>query len=51
LWKGWTRHGSILLASDRVSQQDDTRIHFPVLEAPASVPDRVFTSPESISAK
>ena len=51
LWKEWKRHGTILLASDRVSQQDDVRIHFPVLEAPVSVPDRAFTSPESVSAK
>lgn len=51
VWKDWTRQGTILLASDRVSQQDDTRIHFPVLEAPASVPDRVFTSPDVVSAK
>ena len=52
-WKDWARHGAILLASDRVSQQDDndTRIHFPVLETPASVPDRVFTSPDVVSAK
>ena len=50
-WKNWARHGTILLASDRVSQQDDTRIHFPVLETPASVPDRVFTSPDAVSAK
>lgn len=51
VWKDWTRHGTILLASDRVSQQDDVRIHFPVLEAPASLPERVFTSPESVFAK
>ena len=44
-WKGWARHGAILLASDRVSLLDDASIHFPILEAPASVPDRVFTSP------
>jgi serine/threonine-protein kinase len=51
VWKDWTRHGTILLASDRVSQQENARIHFPVLEAPASVPDRVFTSPEPVSAR
>ena len=44
-WKGWARHGAILLASDRVSPLDDASIHFPILEAPGSVPDRVFTSP------
>jgi class 3 adenylate cyclase len=50
-WQGWTRHGSILLASDRVSQQDEASIHFPVLETPASLPDQVFTSPEAVSAR
>jgi len=50
-WRDWRRHGTILLAGDRVSQQDDVRIHFPVLEAPASVPERVFTSPDPIPAK
>jgi hypothetical protein len=48
LWKDWARHGAILLASARVNLQDDTRIHFPVLEAPVSVPDRAFASLESV---
>lgn len=34
-----------------VDKWDDVRIHFPVLEAPASVPERVFTTPELVSAK
>ena len=52
-WTGWTRRGAILLASEHVGQQEkeNTRIYFPVLEAPASVPERVFGSPESVSAK
>jgi serine/threonine protein kinase len=50
-WQGWKRHGAILLASTRVSQQDDTTIHFPVLETPASLPDRVFTSPDPVSER
>ena len=51
LWKDWQRHGTILLASDRVSPHDDVRIHFPVLDTPVSVPDRAFTSPESAFTK
>ena len=51
LWKDWARHGAILLAGNRVSQQDDARVYFPVLEAPASVPDRAFTSSEPVSVK
>ena len=44
-WKGWKTHGKIQLADDRVSPRDGTRIHFPVLEVPASVPDAVFARP------
>jgi hypothetical protein len=51
LWKDWKRCGDILLASDRVSQQDDVRIHFPVLEAPSTLPERVFTSPEPAGSR
>ncbi len=50
-WQGWKRHGRILLASTRVSQQDDATIHFPVLETPTSLPDGVFTSLDAASAK
>ncbi len=41
-WKGWKRYGKIQLADDRVSPKDGTRIYFPVLEAPASVPEATF---------
>jgi len=41
-WKGWKAHGRIQLADDRVSPQDGTRIHFPVLDAPATLPDEAF---------
>lgn len=44
-WKGWKSYGRILLADDRVSPKDGTRIHFPVLEVPASVPDETFSKP------
>jgi hypothetical protein len=51
LWKGWVRYGKILLAGDRVNPKDGTRIYFPVLEAPPTVPDTAFTSPEPAAAK
>lgn len=41
-WKGWKAHGRIQLADDRVNPNDGTRIHFPVLDAPASLPDEAF---------
>jgi hypothetical protein len=44
-WKGWKRHGGIMLADDRVNPNDGTRIHFPVLAVPESVADTVFTEP------
>lgn len=45
LWKGWKRYGGILLADDRVSPKDGTRIYFPLLEVPASLPEGTFTTP------
>ena len=44
-WHGWKAHGSIWLADDRTSPADGTRIFFPVLDVPASVPEAVFTRP------
>jgi hypothetical protein len=44
-WRGWKPHGQIQLADERVNLNDGTRIHFPVLDVPASVPDSVFTQP------
>jgi hypothetical protein len=41
-WKGWKPYGRIQLADDRVSPKDGTRIHFPVLDAPATVSDEAF---------
>jgi len=45
LWKGWKKHGNVMLADDRVDPKDGTRIHFPVLEVPASIPEAAFTTP------
>lgn len=44
-WKGWRGFGRIQLADDRVSPKDGTRIHFPVLDVPASVPDGSLSKP------
>jgi len=41
-WKGWKTYGSIRLADERVSPKDGTRIFFPVLDTPTSVPDDTF---------
>ena len=44
-WDGWRRYGSIMLAPERKNPENGARIHFPVLEVPASVPDSTFTEP------
>ncbi len=44
-WKGWRSYGRIQLADDRVNPKDGTRIHFPVLEVPAALPDAAFSLP------
>jgi hypothetical protein len=41
-WKGWKALGRIRLADDRVNPKDGTRIHFPVLDVPAALPDEAF---------
>lgn len=43
-WKNWKAYGKVKLADDRVSP-DGTRIYFPVLETPESVPKTAFTAP------
>jgi hypothetical protein len=48
-WKDWKSYGGIKLAPERVNTKDGTRIYFPVLEVPANVPDKVFTSPEPVT--
>ena len=39
------------LSNDKVSPKDGTRIYFPLLDAPATIADAVFTSPEAPAAK
>jgi hypothetical protein len=51
VWKNWQRYGKVMLSNDKVSLKDGTRIYFPVLDAPATVADAVFTSPEAPAAK
>jgi hypothetical protein len=46
LWTGWRDVGGVKLAGERVNPKDKRKLVFPVLEAPASLPDRVFTSSE-----
>ena len=50
-WQGWQRYGRIMLAPERINAKDKTRIYFPVLAVPDSVPDAVFTSPEPAARK
>ena len=44
-WDGWQACGRIQLANERTNPVDRTRIYFPVLEVPESVPAAVFRSP------
>ena len=44
-WLNWKKHGRVMLADDRRSSADGMRIYFPVLDAPESMPDAVFTAP------
>jgi hypothetical protein len=44
-WKGWKKYGGVMLADDRVSPKDGTRIYFPLIEVPASIPEATFTTP------
>ena len=46
LWKGWKTYGKVQLAPERVDPQKGTRIFFPVLDAPSSVPESAFGPPQ-----
>jgi hypothetical protein len=41
-WDGWKKYGNVMLAPEHKSK-DGTRIYFPVLEVPASLPDTTFS--------
>lgn len=49
-WKGWQRHGKIMLSAERVDPAKGTKIVFPVLAVPDSMPDAVFTSNAPVPA-
>jgi hypothetical protein len=42
-WEGWKKYGNVMLAPERKNTKDGTRIYFPLLEVPATVPDSAFT--------
>jgi hypothetical protein len=42
-WEGWKKYGNVMLAPERKSK-DGTRIYFPLLEVPASLPASTFTA-------
>ncbi len=46
-WSGWRAYAGIQLAAERVNEKDRRRILFPVLDAPATVADGVFSSPDA----
>jgi hypothetical protein len=48
LWKDWRKVGNVKMSAERVNTKDNRRLVFPVLEAPASLPDAVFTSNEPV---
>jgi hypothetical protein len=50
-WEGWKKFGTVMLAPERRNPKDGTRIFFPVLELPETIPDSAFTSPEPVAAK
>lgn len=45
-WRGWREYGRVKLAPERVNPDNGTRISFPVLETPATLPDDTFAPPE-----
>jgi hypothetical protein len=48
-WEGWADHGSIKLPNDHRVLEGDARIHFPVLDVPAGMPEGWQTSGERLS--
>ena len=43
-WDGWKKYGNVMLAPERKNTKDGTRIYFPLLEVPASLPEQTFTA-------
>lgn len=48
LWKDWRKVGNVKMSAERVNTKDNRKLVFPVLAAPASLPDTVFTSNEPV---
>jgi len=48
-WEEWTRVGGIMLPRERHTLDGEARIHFPVMEAPASMPEGWLTSGEPLA--
>ena len=48
-WKGWQAYNGIRLAPERMDPVKGTRIFFPVLDVPHSLPDAVFQPPAGSS--
>jgi len=44
-WQNWKKYGNVMLADDRRNPADGTRIYFPVLDVPGSLPDALFSAP------
>jgi len=44
-WQNWKKYGNLMLADDRRNPADGTRIYFPVLDVPGSLPDVLFSAP------
>ncbi len=44
-WDGWQTYGRLQLANERVNPVDGTRLYFPLIEVPETVPAAVFRSP------
>jgi hypothetical protein len=44
-WKGWTRHGGVMLAPERVALEGGNKLILGNLAVSESMPDAVFTSP------
>jgi len=49
-WKGWSRHGRILLSPEKVSVRREPRVRIlhPVLEVYDTLPDAYFTRPDPL---
>lgn len=47
-WRGWARHGQILLAPERAQVGGDRKLMLDPVEVPAALADAVFTDPQPL---